>query len=208
MRKNESAAVEKSLRELGVDLLVKDALYQFTRGSTTIMVPGSIYSQDTPMLCQTTSPEDKRKIIGDVFVKVSNEIIKDLKLNAEEVFLAQGTLRPDLIESASTLVSTKADTIKTHHNDTALIRQLRETGRVIEPLQDFHKDEVRQLGYELGLPAHVVERHPFPGPGLAIRVLCAEEAYMKDYSETQVSQRFLGLCVAIGTDKLNMVLFW
>lgn len=186
MRKNESAQVEKSLRELGVDLLVKDALYQFTRGTTTIKVPGSLYNQDTPMLCQTTSPEDKRKIIGDVFVKVSSEIIKDLNLNAEEVFLAQGTLRPDLIESASTLVSTKADTIKTHHNDTELIRQLRETGRVIEPLQDFHKDEVRQLGYELGLPAHVVERHPFPGPGLAIRVLCAEEAYMKDYSETQV----------------------
>lgn len=162
MRKNESAAVEKSLRELGVDLLVKDALYQFTRGTTTIKVPGSLYNQDTPMLCQTTSPEDK------------------------QVFLAQGTLRPDLIESASSLVSTKADTIKTHHNDTELIRQLRETGRVIEPLQDFHKDEVRQLGYELGLPAHVVERHPFPGPGLAIRVLCAEEAYMKDYSETQV----------------------
>lgn len=186
MRKNESAAVEKSLRELGVNLLVKDALYKFTRGTTTIKLPGSLYNQDTPMLCQTVSPEDKRKIIGDVFVKVSNEIMKDLNLNPDEVYLAQGTLRPDLIESASSLVSCKADTIKTHHNDTELIRKLRETGRVIEPLQDFHKDEVRQLGYELGLPATVVERHPFPGPGLAIRVLCAEEAYMKDYSETQV----------------------
>lgn len=186
MRKNESAAVEKSLRELGVDLLVRDAFYKFTRGTTTIKVPGSLYNQDTPMLCQTVSPEDKRKIIGDVFVKVSNEVLKDLNLNAEEVFLAQGTLRPDLIESASSLVSAKADTIKTHHNDTELIRKLREAGRVIEPLQEFHKDEVRQLGYELGLPAHLVERHPFPGPGLAIRVLCAEEAYMKDYSETQV----------------------
>ncbi|XP_055639823.1 GMP synthase [glutamine-hydrolyzing] isoform X2 [Toxorhynchites rutilus septentrionalis] len=186
MRKNESAAVEKSLRELGVDLLVKDAFFKFTRGMTTIKVPGSLYNQDTPMLCQTVSPEDKRKIIGDVFVKVSNEILKELNLNAEEVFLAQGTLRPDLIESASSLVSSNADTIKTHHNDTELIRQLREAGRVIEPLQDFHKDEVRQLGYELGLPAHLVERHPFPGPGLAIRVLCAEEAFMKDYSETQV----------------------
>ncbi|XP_058446257.1 GMP synthase [glutamine-hydrolyzing] isoform X1 [Malaya genurostris] len=186
MRKDESAAVEKSLRDLGVDLLVKDAFYKFSRGTTTIKVPGSLYNQDTPMLCQTISPEDKRKIIGDVFVKVSNEILKDLNLNPEEVFLAQGTLRPDLIESASSLVSAKADTIKTHHNDTELIRQLREAGRVIEPLQEFHKDEVRQLGYELGLPAHLVERHPFPGPGLAIRVLCAEEAFMKDYSETQV----------------------
>ncbi|XP_055543883.1 GMP synthase [glutamine-hydrolyzing] isoform X2 [Wyeomyia smithii] len=186
MRKNESAAVEKSLRELGVDLLVKDAFFQFSRGSTTIKVPGSLHNQDTPMLCQTISPEDKRKIIGDVFVKVSNEILKDMNLNTDEVFLAQGTLRPDLIESASTVVSSAADTIKTHHNDTELIRQLRNTGRVIEPLQDFHKDEVRQLGYELGLPAHLIERHPFPGPGLAIRVLCAEEPFMKDYSETQV----------------------
>ncbi|XP_055596706.1 GMP synthase [glutamine-hydrolyzing] isoform X2 [Uranotaenia lowii] len=186
MRKNESTAVEKSLRELGCELVVKDAYYKFSRGVTTIKVPGSLYNQDTPMLCQTISPEDKRKIIGDVFVKVSTEVLKELNLNPDEVYLAQGTLRPDLIESASSLVSSKADTIKTHHNDTELIRQLRDAGRVIEPLQDFHKDEVRQLGYELGLPAHLVERHPFPGPGLAIRVLCAEEAFMKDYSETQV----------------------
>uniref|UniRef100_A0A2M3Z059 GMP synthase (glutamine-hydrolyzing) n=1 Tax=Anopheles braziliensis TaxID=58242 RepID=A0A2M3Z059_9DIPT len=186
MRQNESVNVEKSLRELGVDLLVKNAMFKFMKGTTTIKLPGSLYNQDTPMLCQTVSPEDKRKIIGDVFVKVSNEILREMNLNADEVYLAQGTLRPDLIESASSLVSAKADTIKTHHNDTELIRKLRDAGRVIEPLRDFHKDEVRQLGYSLGLPAHLIERHPFPGPGLAIRVLCAEEAYMKDYSETQV----------------------
>lgn len=69
-------------------------------------------------------------------------MITQLKLNFDEVVLAQGTLRPDLIESASHLVSNKADTIKTHHNDSQLIRQLREQGRVVEPLKDFHKDEV------------------------------------------------------------------
>ena len=74
------------------------------------------------MLCMSINPEDKRKIIGDVFMKVSNELIRELKLNEEEVFLAQGTLRPDLIESASALVSSNADTIKTHHNDTELVR--------------------------------------------------------------------------------------
>jgi GMP synthase (glutamine-hydrolysing) len=62
-----------------------------------------------------------------------------------------------------------ADCIKTHHNDTELVRKLRELGRVVEPLRDFHKDEVRALGRDLGLPAEITDRHPFPGPGLAIR---------------------------------------
>lgn len=64
---------------------------------------------------------------------------------------------------------------------------MRDAGRVIEPLRDFHKDEVRAIGYDLGLPSVLVERHPFPGPGLAIRILCAEEPFIeKDFSETQV----------------------
>ena len=86
-----------------------------------------------------------------------------MNLKPEEVFLAQGTLRPDLIESASLVASGKAELIKTHHNDTELIRKLREEGKVIEPLKDFHKDEVRILGRELGLPEELVSRHPFPG---------------------------------------------
>ena len=73
---------------------------------------------------------------------MANEVISDLKLSVEEVVLAQGTLRPDLIESASTLASGKAQVIKTHHNDSQLIRNLRQLGRVVEPLKDFHKDEV------------------------------------------------------------------
>lgn len=144
------------------------------------------------MLCFAINPEEKRKIIGDTFVKVANETIKELKIDPDDVFLAQGTLRPDLIESASAMVSTNADTIKTHHNDTELMRQLRDDGRVVEPLKDFHKDEVRKLGYDLGLPESLVERHPFPGPGLAIRILCAEEPYIeKEFSETQVIARVI-----------------
>lgn len=187
MRKNESENVERTLTGIGVNLVVKKAHHQFIKGTTTIKLPGSLYTTETPMLSMNINPEDKRKIIGDVFIKVSNEVMCEMKLRPEDVFLAQGTLRPDLIESASAMVSSKADTIKTHHNDTELVRKLRDEGRVVEPLKDFHKDEVRQLGYELGLPAHLVERHPFPGPGLAIRVLCAEEPYIeKDFSETQV----------------------
>lgn len=70
------------------------------------------------------------------------------------------------------------------------MRVLRAQGHVVEPLKDFHKDEVRQLGCDLGLPATLVARHPFPGPGLAVRILCADEPYIeKDFSETQVLQK-------------------
>merc|ERR1719211_948293 len=146
----------------------------------------------TALLCQVTDPEEKRKIIGDTFMRVANEVIEDLNLNPDEVMLGQGTLRPDLIESASGLVSGQADVIKTHHNDTDLVRKLRAQKRVIEPLSEFHKDEVRNLGSSLGPPVELTQRHPFPGPGLAIRILCANESYMqKDFAETQVMCRLV-----------------
>lgn len=122
LRQNESQVVEKCFSEININVIVKRAHHQFLNGTTTIKQPGSHYSTDTPMLSMTTNPEDKRKIIGDVFVKVTDEVIKELKLKPEDILLAQGTLRPDLIESASSMVSTNADTIKTHHNDTELIR--------------------------------------------------------------------------------------
>jgi GMP synthase (glutamine-hydrolysing) len=115
---------------------------------------------------------------------VAEQEIAKLGLRADEVVLAQGTLRPDLIESASSSASKSAETIKTHHNDTFLVRQLREQGRVVEPLSEYHKDEVRELGTELGLPDELVWRQPFPGPGLAIRMICAEEPYIKDDFES------------------------
>lgn len=195
MRKGESTRVWESLEKLGLQLKVVNAAHAFLHGTTTFPMDKreqSTRTRITKMLCMTAHPEEKRKIIGDVFVKVANDVISELHLKPEEVFLGQGTLRPDLIESASRLVSSKADTIKTHHNDSELVRQLRDEGRVVEPLRDFHKDEVRQLGRELGLPPDLVMRHPFPGPGLAIRVLCAEEPFMeRDFSETQVLVKIL-----------------
>jgi GMP synthase (glutamine-hydrolysing) len=121
-------------------------------------------------------PEQKRKIIGDTFILA----IDHLKLDTD-LYLVQGTLRPDLIESASQIASGCANVIKTHHNDSALVRELRDLGKVVEPLQDFHKDEVRELGRTLGLPDHIVNRHPFPGPGLAIRILCSEGPFIDEH---------------------------
>uniref|UniRef100_A0A8D2QGG9 GMP synthase [glutamine-hydrolyzing] n=1 Tax=Zonotrichia albicollis TaxID=44394 RepID=A0A8D2QGG9_ZONAL len=188
MRKRESQAVEEALRKLGIHVKVVNAAHSFYNGTTTLPISDEDRTprkRISKTLNMTTSPEEKRKIIGDTFVKIANEVIGEMNLKPEEVFLAQGTLRPDLIESASLVASDKAEVIKTHHNDTELIRKLREEGKVIEPLKDFHKDEVRVLGRELGLPEELVSRHPFPGPGLAIRVICAEEPYVcKDFPET------------------------
>jgi len=101
-----------------------------------------------------------------------------------------------LIESSSASVSSVADVIKTHHNDTELVRVLRDAGRVVEPLRDYHKDEVRELGKNLGLPKDLVWRQPFPGPGLAIRILCAESAFMDD--SFAVTNSILHLLVNFG----------
>lgn len=189
MRKNESLEVIKSLHILGLDVKVISEQYRFMYGTTVVPLDkkGNGRTRLTKMLCKVADPEEKRRIIGDVFIKVANEVIESLNLKLEDVILAQGTLRPDLIESASTLASSKADVIKTHHNDTAFVRKLRDRGQIVEPLKDFHKDEVRQLGRGLGLPEEIVMRHPFPGPGLSIRVLCGEEPYNEtNFSETQV----------------------
>uniref|UniRef100_A0A6I8P747 GMP synthase [glutamine-hydrolyzing] n=1 Tax=Ornithorhynchus anatinus TaxID=9258 RepID=A0A6I8P747_ORNAN len=177
----------EALKKLGIRVKVVNAAHSFYNGTTTLPISDEDRTPKriSKTLNMTTSPEEKRKIIGDTFVKIANEVIGEMNLKPEEVFLAQGTLRPDLIESASLVASGKAEVIKTHHNDTELIRKLREEGKVIEPLKDFHKDEVRVLGRELGLPEDLVSRHPFPGPGLAIRVICAEEPYVcKDFPET------------------------
>jgi GMP synthase (glutamine-hydrolysing) len=109
------------------------------------------------------NPEEKRKIIGKIFLDVFNENAKDFD------YLAQGTLYPDVIESVS--VKGPSDTIKTHHNRVEGVLKLIEEGRVIEPFKELFKDEVREIGRELALPDEIINRHPFPGPGLAIRVL-------------------------------------
>ena len=122
-------------------------------------------------LAGVTDPEQKRHIIGEEFVRVQERIIESRHLLDEHWILGQGTIYPDTIESGGTA---KAAVIKTHHNRVAGIQKLIECGRIVEPLKSFYKDEVREVGRELGLPAELLDRHPFPGPGLAIRCLCSE----------------------------------
>jgi GMP synthase (glutamine-hydrolysing) len=122
-------------------------------------------------LAGVTDPERKRHIIGEEFVRVQERIIEAQHLMEGRWILGQGTIYPDTIESGGTA---KAAVIKTHHNRVAGIQKLIEAKRIVEPLKSFYKDEVREIGRELGLPAELLDRHPFPGPGLAIRCLCAD----------------------------------
>ncbi|MGA2977376.1 MAG: glutamine-hydrolyzing GMP synthase [Spirochaetia bacterium] len=120
-------------------------------------------------LAGVSDPEEKRRIIGDMFMRVQDEEIRTLGIT--DSFLAQGTLYTDLIESGKG-VGNKASVIKTHHNvRSPLVEAKRAQGLLIEPLSSLYKDEVRELGVTLGLSRSVVFRHPFPGPGLAVRIL-------------------------------------
>jgi GMP synthase (glutamine-hydrolysing) len=119
-------------------------------------------------LAGVTDPEQKRKIIGREFIAVFEEEVERLSAHGERAeFLVQGTLYPDVIESVS--FKGPSATIKSHHNVGGL-PEVMKLG-LVEPLRELFKDEVRRLGLELGLPAPIVQRQPFPGPGLAIRVL-------------------------------------
>jgi GMP synthase (glutamine-hydrolysing) len=115
-------------------------------------------------------PETKRKIIGGLFVETQAAAMREYGIDEEHWYLGQGTIYPDTIESGGKKGT--AALIKTHHNRCAEILALMERGRVVEPLAELYKDEVRQVGAELGLNSDLLSRWPFPGPGLAIRVLC------------------------------------
>ena len=153
MRLNETEEVERILKNLGaLNINIIDAAKDFYT---------SLAGKD--------DPEEKRKIIGDLFITVQEREIG--KLGLKNSFLAQGTLYTDMIESGKG-VGKKAHVIKSHHNvRSPLVEEKRRAGLVIEPLDILYKDEVRQLGKELGVDDSVVKRHPFPGPGLAVRIL-------------------------------------
>lgn len=124
-----------------------------------------------PPLAAVCDPEQKRRIIGEEFVRVQERVIEERHLLDGHWILGQGTIYPDTIESGGTQ---KAAVIKTHHNRVPGIQRLMAANRIVEPLSAFYKDEVREIGRALELPAELLDRHPFPGPGLAIRCLCSE----------------------------------
>ena len=153
MRQAEAEQVKDSLASSGFkNLRVQDASDQFLGKLKGIF-----------------DPEEKRKIIGQLFLDIQEQVSRQLELNPDEWLLGQGTIYPDTIETGGTR---HADTIKTHHNRVAGIQELIRQGRIIEPIRDLYKDEVRELGLALGLPEKLVWRQPFPGPGLGIRLLC------------------------------------
>lgn len=150
LRQNERSQVERTFRaNLGIDLVTVDAGERFLAA-----------------LAGIDDPEEKRRRIGHTFIDVFEEAA--LEVGEGVKFLVQGTLYPDVIESASPTGGPSV-TIKTHHNVGGLKPGMK--FELIEPLRDLFKDEVRRLGRELGLPDEMVGRHPFPGPGLAIRIL-------------------------------------
>lgn len=116
-----------------------------------------------------TDPEAKRRAIGEVFVRVFEREAR--RLGLEDFLFAQGTIYPDTVETGGTK---RADVIKTHHNRVPVIEEMLRAGRVVEPLAELYKVEVRELGQRLGVPDAVLDRHPFPGPGLGVRLLCSE----------------------------------
>ena len=157
MREGETEFVRSGFSDLGAkSFAVEDASSYFLNG-----------------LAHADDPEEKRRIIGEAFVQVQQRILDSEQFLNGKWVLGQGTIYPDTIESGG---SAKADLIKTHHNRVAGIQKLIDEGNIVEPLASFYKDEVRMVGRELGLSPAMLDRHPFPGPGLAIRCLCTNDA--------------------------------
>ncbi len=154
MRKDESADVVKMFEKMGLA-----DHFHFIDATDTFL----------QALEGKVEPEDKRRAIGDTFIEVFESEAR--RLGIEGHLLGQGTIYPDTIETGGTK---RADTIKTHHNRVPIIEEMIAAGKVIEPLADLYKVEVRELGENLGIAHDMIWRHPFPGPGLGVRLLCSD----------------------------------
>lgn len=183
MRKEESAQVLAMFRELGLadNLHFRDASRAFLDALDGVL-----------------EPEAKRRRIGDTFVAVFQE--EAARLGIRDHLLGQGTIYPDTIETGGTR---RADTIKTHHNRVPVIEEMIARGRVVEPLAELYKVEVRELGERLGIPADALRRHPFPGPGLGVRVLCSDGVPDEDGFE-ELAPAASALAASFGLESLPL----
>ncbi len=156
MRKGERQEIEATFAQRGWhNMTVVDAEKEFLRALENV-----------------ADPETKRHIIGDCFLEVQQKLETDLGLERENWMRGQGTIYPDTIESGDGKL---AATIKTHHNRVPAIQRMILEGRILEPIRDLYKDEVRDVGRILKLPDSIISKHPFPGPGLAVRCLCSDQ---------------------------------
>ncbi len=155
MRKKEVKLIRKNLCDYGFNLNIVDASKLFYNALKNVY-----------------DPETKRKIIGQLFIDVKNEESAKIIQNPDAWILGQGTIYPDTIESGGTKHSRN---IKTHHNRVDAILDLMKEGKLIEPIKELYKDEVRELGRVLGLRESILMRHPFPGPGLAVRMIVSKD---------------------------------
>lgn len=165
MRLNESDQICDALNDLGLIHLKRMNAQDFFFNST-------IDTPDGPIGPLTTlnDPEKRRIVIGTLFIKLIEQIASEMGLDFSKTYWAQGTIKPDLLETANPDYTDKGH-IKTHHNDVDLVREARSRGLVVETNKLWFKDEVRQVALRLGIPEDVAYRQPFPGPGLGVRIM-------------------------------------
>lgn len=179
--RDEDDKVIEALQVAGLAVKKIDAVEDFENG--TVEIDG----QTIGPLVNVTDPEAKRKIIGKVFVEIQNRLVAELKLPV--ALLLQGTNAADRIESGHSTGDSHTQTIKTHHNQVQEVQDLKSAGLLIEPIDDLFKDEVREVGHHLGLPKELVQRQPFPGPGLAIRIIASgasQEALQPEAKQAEI----------------------
>lgn len=171
MRKNESQDVVKSLKKLSLseNLHFVNAAPEFLTALKGLV-----------------DPETKRHAIGETFIKIYEREAK--KHGVSNMLLGQGTIYPDTVETAGTK---RADLIKTHHNRVPIIDKMIAEGKVVEPLRELYKFEVREIGKKLNIPESLLWRHPFPGPGLGIRVLCSDGSLPSIYKKTLKNKKII-----------------
>ena len=176
MRKGESAEVCQMFDDLGLS----DA-FEFIDASEDFL----------SALEGLIEPEAKRRAIGDTFVEVFDREAR--RLGIEDHLLGQGTIYPDTVETGGTK---RAHVIKTHHNRVPIIEALIAQGKVVEPLADLYKVEVRELAEKLGVPSELIWRHPFPGPGLGVRLLCSDGSV----NAPEVAEALTAIAAPFGLD--------